>query len=212
VGPFALDSYDDLTAHAGMVREVIRRGTMPPWFAADADTETDAAEGQPAPLTWANERSLASTEKAMLLTWLDGGKPAGDPADAPQPRTYPDGWLIGQPDQIWEFAEPEPVKATGVMPYQTVIVETNLPEDRWVQAIEVQPGDRNVVHHALIHVTGSEQVTGAEQPRGRSRDVAADERNGFWGEYVPGQNTLVYPDGFAKKLPKGAGKAADVEA
>jgi hypothetical protein len=39
------------------------------------------------------------------------------------------------------FAEPVAVNATGVMPNQTVVVETNLAEDRWVRAIEVQPGD-----------------------------------------------------------------------
>jgi hypothetical protein len=77
-------------------------------------------------------------------------------------------------------------------------VETHLPEDRWVQAIEVQPGDRNVVHHALIHLAG------AEEQAGDPRDAAAEERGGFWGEHVPGQNTLVYPAGFAKKLPKAA--------
>jgi mono/diheme cytochrome c family protein len=33
-GPFPLDTYDDLVAHAPMVREVIDRGAMPPWFAA----------------------------------------------------------------------------------------------------------------------------------------------------------------------------------
>ncbi len=202
VGPFPLDTYDDLVAHAPMVREVIDRGIMPPWFAAapPPDAETGRIH-----TPWANDRSLADAEKLDLIAWLTGGRPAGDPADAPARPAYPDGgWQIGTPDAVFKFAEPVAVKATGVMPYQTVIVETHLPEDRWVQAIEVQPGDRNVVHHALIHVTGSEQVTGAEQPRGRSRDVAADERNGFWGEYVPGQNTLVYPDGFAKKLPKGA--------
>jgi hypothetical protein len=56
-------------------------------------------------------------------------------------------------------------------------VETHLPEDRWVQAIEVQPGDRNVVH------------------------AAAEERGGFWGEYVPGQNTLVFPAGTCEARP-----------
>jgi hypothetical protein len=132
------------------------------------------------------------------MAWLTGGRPEGNPADAPAPRTYPDGWLIGTPDAVFEFAEPVRVKATGVMPYQTVIVETHLSEDRWVQAIEVQPGDRDVVHHALIHLAA------ADEQAGDPRDVAAEERGGFWGEYVPGQNTLVYPEGFAKQLPKGA--------
>jgi len=192
VGPFSLDSYDDLVAHAGMVREVVRRGTMPPWFAAD-ESDGTASESQPAPLTWANERSLASREKAMLLAWLDGQKPAGDPATAPEPKAYPDGWVIGEPDRVWEFAKPEAVKATGVMPYQNVIVETGLTEDRWVQSIEIRPGSPEVVHHVLVHVL----------PPG-SNEIARDEREGYWAVYVPGQSVHAYPEGFARKLPAGA--------
>ena len=196
VGPFPLDSYDDLVAHAGMVREVIDRGTMPPWFAAPTPPDPETGRVH---TPWANDRSLAEAERRDLLNWLAGGRPKGDPAEGPTARKFPEGWQIGTPDAVFEFAEPVAVKATGVMPYQTVIVETDLPEDRWVQAIEVQPGDRNVVHHALIHLDGSDEA-GADSPR----DEAARERGGFWGEYVPGQNTLVYPDGFAKKMPKGA--------
>ena len=64
-----------------------------------------------------------------------------------------------------------------------------------MQAIEVQPGDRNVVHHALIHLAG------AEEQAGDPRDAAAEERGGFWGEYVPGQNTLVFPAGTCEARP-----------
>ena len=197
VGPFALDTYDDLTAHAGMVREVIRRGTMPPWFAADdtpEPTAADTGDGQaPSPLVWANDRSLASAEKAMLLAWLASDRPAGEPADAPQKTTYPDGWMIGEPDQVWGFAKPEPVKATGVMPYQNIVVETGLTEDRWVQAIEIRPGSPEVVHHVLVHVLRPEED-----------DVPQEDREGYWAVYVPGQSVQSYPEGFAKKIPAGA--------
>ena len=196
-GPFALDSYDDLVAHAPMVRQVIDRGTMPPWFAAPAAADAETGRVH---TPWSNDRSLAEVEKHDLLEWIAGGRPEGDPALGPLARNFPDGWQIGTPDAVFAFAAPVAVKATGVMPYQTVIVETHLPEDRWVRAIEVQPGARNVVHHALIHLAGADAGEGVGDPR----DAAAEERGGFWGEYVPGQNTLVYPDGFAKRLPKGA--------
>lgn len=197
VGPFALDTYDDLTAHAGMVREVIRRGTMPPWFAADDTPEATTADAEdeqaPSPLVWANDRSLASSEKAMLLAWLASDKPEGEPADAPEPATYPDGWMIGEPDQVWGFAKPEPVKATGVMPYQNIVVETGLTEDRWVRAIEIRPGSPEVVHHVLVHVLRPEED-----------DVPQRDREGYWAVYVPGQSVQSYPEGFAKKIPAGA--------
>ncbi|MFM8284732.1 MAG: redoxin family protein [Planctomycetaceae bacterium] len=193
-GPFPLDSYADLVGHAGMVAEVIARGTMPPWFAAATPADPDTGRVH---TPWANDRSLAEADRHDLVAWLSGGRPEGDPAEAPAPRAYPEEWQIGTPDAVFEFAEPVAVKATGVMPYQTVFVETHLTEDRWVQAIEVRPGDPGVVHHALIHLAGEIDSVA---------DVvaAAEERGGFWGEYVPGQNTLVFPEGFAKKLPQGA--------
>ena len=189
-GPFALDTFAAVVAHAPMIATVVERGTMPPWFAAPDASAIHSP--------WVDDRSLADDEKRDLRAWVAGGRPEGDPADAPIPRAFPSGWQIGTPDAVFEFAEPVAVPATGVMPYRTVIVETHLPEDRWVRAIEVQPGDRNVVHHALIHVAG------AGDDEDEPGDAAAEERRGFWGEYVPGQNTLVYPDGFAKQLPRAA--------
>jgi len=198
--------------------------SCPPWFAADpsqsrtnSDQETTeppfagqqgssafAPQKQPFAVRkathtpWANDRSLAETEKNDLLAWIAGGKPEGDRRDAPQPLKFDEGWLVGKPDAVFQFAKPVSIKATGVMPYQNIVVETNLSEDKWVQAIEVQPGDRGVVHHVLVFVQGEEDESGEPV------DDAAAERGGFWAIYVPGNSTLVYPDGFAKRIPKGA--------
>jgi Ca2+-binding EF-hand superfamily protein len=201
VGPFALDTYDDLAAHARMVKQVVERRIMPPWFAVEPKTDAKTkpnAESNAVHTPWANDRSLAEAEKNDLLAWIAGGKPEGDRRDAPQPLVFDKGWLIGKPDAIFQFAKPVPIKATGVMPYQNIIVETNLAEDKWVQAIEVQPGDRGVVHHVLVFVQGEEEADGDQV------DDAAAERGGFWGIYVPGNSTLAYPEGLAKRIPKGA--------
>src|SRR4029079_18114916 len=56
VAPFALTTHADVTAHAGMIQQVVEAGTMPPWFAASPEIE---AENNP-PSLWANDRSLAS--------------------------------------------------------------------------------------------------------------------------------------------------------
>ncbi|WP_164100932.1 redoxin family protein [Candidatus Laterigemmans baculatus] len=193
IAPIGLETYEEVKDYAGMIRRVVEQGIMPPWFAAPLP-QTNATESpsvQQAPsVHWANDRSLSNREQADLFAWIEAGAPEGDPQDAPLPKTYPDGWLIGKPDAVFEFSSPVPVKATGTMPYQNVTVETNLPEDRWVQAIEVRPGNLRVVHHVLVMIDkGEEEV---------------DESDGYWGVYVPGNSTLVYPDGYAKLLPKGA--------
>ncbi|MFM8582592.1 MAG: redoxin, partial [Planctomycetaceae bacterium] len=160
-----------------------------------AGAAASAARGTHSP--WVNDRSLSEAEKNDLLEWIAGGKPEGASQDAPRPRTFPEGWLIGTPDVVFTFAEPVAIKATGVMPYQQVVVETHLSEEKWVRAIEVQPGNRAVVHHVLVFVVGGEGEAGEPAE-------VADERGGFWGIYVPGNSTLEYPEGFAKRIPKGA--------
>jgi len=189
VGPFALDTYEDAVAHAAMIREVVDRGIMPPWFAA-----TDSSHSVS---PWVNDRSLSKSEKESLFNWLDNRMPAGDPKESPARRTFTDGWLIGKPDAVYEFTKPVQVKATGTMPYQNVVIDTQLEEDKWVQAIEVRPGNPSVVHHVLVFVTTAKDQDGP-------RDDTADESSGYWGIYVPGNSTLVYPDGYAKLIPKGA--------
>ncbi|MFM7920218.1 MAG: redoxin, partial [Planctomycetaceae bacterium] len=190
VGPFRLDTYEAAVAHAPMIRQVVERGIMPPWFAA----EPKAAGGKS---PWVNDRSLSDSEKRLLADWIDKGTVAGDPAEAPIPKVFADGWLIGKPDAVFEFAQQVQVKASGTMPYQNILVETNLDQDHWVQAIEVRPGNPGVVHHVLVFVQGADESDGP-------RDDAADERGGYWGIYVPGNSTLVYPDGYAKRIPRGA--------
>ncbi|WP_171187045.1 redoxin family protein [Alienimonas chondri] len=182
--PIAFETYEEVRDYAGMIGSVVERGVMPPWFAAPLPGQS------PDRPHWANDRSLSARDKADLLAWIEAGAPEGDPADAPLPKTFPGGWLIGEPDATFAFPEPVPVQAEGVMPYRNVTVETNLGEDRWVRAIEIRPGEPGVVHHVIVSLRGG--------------DGEIDERDGYWGVYVPGNSTLEYPDGYARLLPKGA--------
>lgn len=184
VGPFALSSYEDVTAHAAMIRKVVDQGTMPPWFA------TAAPQGHRSP--WANDRTVSVEDKSDLLAWLKSDRPLGNAADAPLPRDDADGWMIGKPDAVYQFAKPVAVKATGTMPYQNVVVDTKLDSDRWVKSIEIRPTAPGVVHHVLVF---------ALAPGDANND---DELHSFFGAYVPGQSVFTYPAEYAKKLPKGA--------
>lgn len=191
VGPFALDTYKDIVAHAPMIKDVVERGVMPPWFAAS--NSNDNSEDQVSP--WANDRSLARAEKSELLTWLASDRPLGDPKDAPAPRKFAGEWTIGQPDLIVQLPEPTKIKAQGTMPYQFVTAETTLTEDRWVQGYEIVPTDRSVVHHVIVNV----HAKGYGRIRDREEGIG-----GYWAAYVPGNTLQVYPPGFARKLPAGA--------
>ena len=122
--------YEDVVANKAMMKKVVDDATMPPWFAAHGK-----AEHSP----FANDRSLTAADKKDLLAWLAGDMKKGDAADAPLPRKYESGWLIGKPDAEFQIPKAIAVKAEGTMGYQNVNVPTSFDEDRWVQAVEVQP-------------------------------------------------------------------------
>ncbi|HMP17879.1 MAG TPA: redoxin domain-containing protein, partial [Gemmatales bacterium] len=185
VAPFTLDKWEDVIAHAGMIRKVVQRGTMPPWFAVTSGEKH---------IPFSNDRSLNAADKEDLLAWLNSDRPVGDPNDAPLPRPAEKDWQIGKPDAVFTFPRAVPVKATGVMPYIHINVDTHLTEDKWVQALEVKPSAREVVHHVLVFVL----------PPGTDDVQGMDETTTFFGIYVPGQSVLSYPEGFAKFLPKGS--------
>ncbi len=183
--PFALETYQQVVSHAGMMSKQVERGAMPPWYAAGGKHQ------------WANDRTLPAQDKADLLAWLQGNRPEGNPAEAPLPRQFAKDWEIGVPDAILRIPEPIAVKATGKMPYQNVYVSAGFAEDRWVDAIEVRPTSREVVHHVLVFVL----PPGTDESKEKRREA---ESGNFFAVYVPGNNVLRFPEGFAKLIPAGA--------
>jgi len=184
VAPFKLDSYASVKSRAPMIKYVVEKGIMPPWFASKA-----AGQGP-----WKNDRSLTEAERADLFSWIENGTPEGDPKKTPPMKPFDPKWAIGHPDAVVKLPEPIKVNATGIMPYQNVIVPTNFTDDRWIQSMEVRPSARQVVHHVLIFI----------REKGQTRGEVGEEISGFFAAYVPGTSTVFYPDGFGKKVPAGA--------
>jgi len=181
VGPFSLLNYDQARRWSASIREVVEDGRMPPWHA-------DPRYGR-----FSNDRRLTARERAILLAWVDQGSVLGDPSALPAPRTFPQGWSIGTPDAIFEMPQLYTVKAEGVLPYQHFRVPTRFSVDKWVQAAEVRPGDRSVIHHIFIRV----DQHNSDPFNGRLMEP-------YFVGYVPGDMPSVFPLGTAKRIPAGS--------
>ena len=178
VGPFPLLGYDDARNHRTVIAEVVEDRRMPPWHA-------DPRHGR-----FANDRSLTPVERATVLAWVEQGSPLGDPSRLPPPRTFVEGWSIGVPDQVFEIPKANDVPAVGVLDYVIVDVPTHFDRDMWIQAAEVRPEVRSIVHHIIVYV----EPPGAG-PKDHREHLAA---------YVPGDIPTSYPDGIAKQVPAGS--------
>jgi len=187
VAPFRLDRYGDVKSRAPMIQYAIQQGIMPPW----------GAKPEPEGLSkWRNDRTVPQADKDALAEWIAAGMPEGNAKDAPAPLPKPESeWVIGKPDAVYQIPRAIEVPAQGVMDYINLEVPTDLTEDKWVEAMEVRPTARSVVHHVLIFVL---------PPGERRGDDIGAEINGFFAAWVPGTSAIQYPQGFAKPIPKGS--------
>jgi len=186
VAPFPFETYAQVLKKAGTIQRVVKDGVMPPWLAP-----------APAPghhTLWLNDASLTPEDKSDLLAWLANGRPEGDPNEAARPEVWRDGWSIGEPDLIVQLPKPIDIKAEGTMPYQSIMVDSGLTENKWVTAWEVRPTAPAHVHHALVYIYDPAEwnIPGTE------------ERKGHLADYTPGSSYSMYPEGYAKALPKAA--------
>jgi hypothetical protein len=137
IAPMPLVTYEQARPWAKAIRAAVAQKKMPPWFA-------DAPHN-----TFRNDQSLSQAEAQTIQSWADAGAIEGDPKDAPSPRSFTEGWHIGTPDSVIEIPKAFQVPAQGTVPYQYIVVPTNFTEDKWVQAVEIRPSNRKVVHHII---------------------------------------------------------------
>lgn len=152
IAPMPLLTYQQTRPWAKAIKTNVLSGKMPPWPA-------DPHFGK-----FANDRSLSRGEIDTLSNWADSGAAEGKSSDAPAPRTFVQGWNIPQPDLVIKMPQPFAIPAKGTIEYQYVIIPTGFTDDKWVQAVEVRPSNRAVVHHAVIFLRepDSRWLTGAQ--------------------------------------------------
>jgi hypothetical protein len=208
VGPFSLMTYKQAANWASDIKEYTQSRQMPPW---------KITEG----LHFHNERKLTDTEIQTLAAWADSGAAEGDPKDAPPPKKFTDGWMLGKPDLILQPAEDFILGATGPDLFRCFVLPTGLTEDKYVVAIEVKPSNPRVVHHTLNFHDAIGQGRKLEEAAQKTEKEGPEKKHdrgpgytvamgiGFFpkgglGGWAPGQLGHRLPEGYGWLLPKGS--------
>lgn len=204
VGPFSLTTYKQAARWAETSLDEVHARRMPPWKPEKNDLLTGA-------------RTLPADAVKTLEQWVAQGLPEGDPKDAPPERKWVEGWTLGEPDLILESPTDTVVAGSGKDLFRVQVFPTNLPEDKYITAVEVRPGNPKVVHHTLqiVDTTGTARKLLAAH---KEPADAADRGPGYpvgmgWG-FMPNPNHLLggwapgmlpkhLPDGVGQHLPKG---------
>ena len=197
-------TYRQTRPWAKAIRSAVLSKKMPPWFA-------DPHDGR-----FANDPSLAPEEIRTIAAWVDGGAPPGTAGDAPPPAHWPVGWNIGKPDQVFRMPSPFHLpRDQSEIEYQYIIVPTGFQQDRWVQQVEVRPGNRAAVHHAVVYIRDPDSAWLRDAPRGpaftvsdRLPDGSPNPMSGTTSDilftYTPGNSVDRWPQGTAKLIKAGS--------
>jgi mono/diheme cytochrome c family protein len=192
IGPMSLMNYQEVRPWAKSIRERVVERSMPPWSA-------DPHVGK-----WANDARLSQKEIDTIVAWVNAGAPKGDEKDMPAAPKFTEGWTIGQPDVVLEMQEEYTVPADGTIPYLYFTIPTNFTEDKWIQAMEIRPGNRAVVHHVIAYA----QDPGTAYSRGGAQagEGGGELQRGrvHLGGITPNKTGIVYAPGTAKLIKAGS--------
>ncbi len=215
LGPFSLLDYDSAAPKLRKIKGMVMSGRMPPW-------QADGPRG-----VFRNDRRLTDEEREKIVRWVDSGAKRGDLTKLPPRPDYTGGWEIGSPDLVVQMPEEYVVPASGTVEYQYFEVPTGITEEKWVQAIEIMPGSREVVHHVLVYAKVPPPPGAAPAPRAagprptplfiRNREHSRPEPErpavdtgppprqlgALIGTTAPGTNVVEFPAGTALRLRAG---------
>ncbi len=194
IAPMSLLTYENVRPWAKAIREQVATRQMPPWHATQPHG------------TFLNDRRLSDADRDTLIRWADGGARKGDPKDLPMMPKFSDNWEIGTPDVVLGMSQDYEVPESGTVAYQYFQVPTNFTEDKWVQAIEVRPGTRSIVHHILVfcrepNAKPREMGYVSVVPKMQQRSARADN---LIGTTAPGTNAMIFRPGTALRVKAGS--------
>ena len=145
IGSFPPTTYEEVKAFEGAVRASILNGSMPPWQPGDDCN------------TYVDNIDLRPDEKEVLLAWLDGGAPEGEPTDASASssslETAP--FVADIAVALPEAYTPSPEKPDD---HRCQLIPWPAEETRYVTGLRVVPDERPIVHHTIVFVIGPDQV------------------------------------------------------
>jgi hypothetical protein len=162
IAPFTLESFEQVKSVAAAAVHAIEQGTMPPWPPTPGYTAFE------------HERLLAPEEKHVLMSFLQGEMPEGDPADyrAPNIQSVPPG-VFNLRLKLSQAYTP----TLRPDDHRCFAIEWPLEEDSYVTDVGVLPDQLDVVHHVIVSIA---------EPEDAHHYYAADGQDGRPGWYCLG--------------------------
>jgi hypothetical protein len=197
--PFPLLTYEDVKKRAAQIATVTRTRYMPPWLPEHGFGD------------FADERRLTAEEIRLIADWVAAGAPEGPAPPAALAVSGDGGQAMGPPHYlVIEAQSAFTVPASGPDVYWNFVFRPGVAKTRYVQSIDIRPGDRRLVHHANLLVDRMATAHLQETAPGKGfpgMDLAIMrspfDPDGDFLFWKPGAAPHVEPAGFAWRLDPG---------
>ncbi len=189
--PFSVLSYRDVSQHARSISRAVSTRRMPPWLPEHGYAD------------FADERRLTASEIATIGAWTKAGAPEGDPKWLPPTPSPP---AEDKPDAVFTMPKPYTIAAHSDDDYRCFVIPLRLEKSVFVRAVEFEPSNRKVVHHALLFADSSGT---ARKNADASGSYQCFGTPGFlpsasFGGWTPGSGPVRMPDGAAVRVRAGS--------
>ncbi|MEO8150307.1 MAG: hypothetical protein ABI723_21920 [Bacteroidia bacterium] len=203
-GPFSLLTYNDCKKNALTIKYTTESKFMPPWPA------------DPTYQNYIGEKFISDDEIKLLSDWVEAGTPLGDSTKIPPLPEYPEASSIGKPDLTLR-AQPFLIHGDNHEKFIMMKIPYQIAQDTFIRAIEYVPGNKKLVHHVNGHLLlyKENQIQNLYKPpfaidRDTAYEIAESFHNlnlygkdgsepefiGSVTNYLPGMETMIYPDGI----------------
>ena len=196
VAPFSLLTYKDVRKHGRLIAGIVKARIMPPWKSVPGYGEFVGA------------RRLTDEEVALIQNWVKAGMPEGNQKDLPEPQKFSSGWHLGTPDMVVTMPEPYKLRAEGDDVLRNFVLPLTIPAGKYIRAVEYRPGNRRIVHHAVLAVNNAQLLQKLDDadpgPGFAQAAVPGWMLPGPLGIWTPGRQPMPLPEGFAVQWPPAA--------
>jgi Tfp pilus assembly protein PilF len=194
--PFSLLTYADVKRRAKQIAEVTGSRYMPPWLPEPGYGE------------FAQSHRLTDEQLGLLQQWLAEGGREGAPADLPPAPRWTEGWQLGPPDLVVTLPRAYTLAAEGRDVFRNFVLPVPITEPRYVRAIELNPGNRRILHHARIKVDRTPQSRHLDEqdvtPGFPGLSSPGEMPGGHFLTWQPGRSAAALPDGLSWRLEPGS--------
>jgi mono/diheme cytochrome c family protein len=189
IGPFPLETYEQVVAMQPAVLSAVREGRMPP-FPPEQSDESGCPQIE-------DVRRMTADERAALVDWLESGAPQGEPRALPPAKAWEP---LGPPSDTFKMVTAYASKSETVDDYRCFIIDPVLLTNYPVAALSALPGNRSVVHHASVYLVPAgglgavQKLDDAEEGPGYTCFGGAGVANAIpAGVWVPGNDAPLVP-------------------